>query len=119
MGTIYPFIPPIEIGDRTVVFNHIGKTGGSTLIDILDAQFPIDKVCKQRENISQITDVELNQYRFIRAHLYTDLRKHLKSNPIFITIVRRPTDLVRSVLSTCSQSYRTSVLSCRVSNEFP
>ncbi len=99
MGTIYPFVPPIEIGDQTVVFNHIGKTGGLTLISILDSLFPPEKVCKahSQKHISLVPDEFLNQYQLIRAHLWSDIRLRLHKKPIFLTMLRNPPDLIRSV----------------------
>lgn len=86
--------------DDLLCFIHIGKTGGLTLLPILDAMFEPAYICNYH-NITYIKDLSpenLARYRLIRAHgTYNDFRALRQKTPIFMTFLRNPLQHAMSV----------------------
>jgi hypothetical protein len=61
--------PSVTVGRDTLVFVHLRKTGGISLRNMLEAQFPADRRCPVRENQLHLLSVaELGHYDFFSGH---------------------------------------------------
>lgn len=86
--------------DDVLLYVHIPKTGGTSLISILDSKFPERKIfplhSPANENLFwAFTPQELKQFRFVRGHYrfgpYDEsVYRHISQNPICITMLRDP-----------------------------
>jgi ubiquinone/menaquinone biosynthesis C-methylase UbiE len=85
--------------DEALIFVHISKTGGLTLLPILDEMFPPDQIMKAHHEgaIHEELITDSGQYRLIRGHIYKDIRDKLTQPYIFITMLRNPVERARSV----------------------
>jgi hypothetical protein len=92
--------------DDVLLYLHIPKTGGTSLISILEAQFGDDEVLPLHSPIQEdyfwsFSQSELNSFRFVRGHYRVGpydhhIYKHVVQNPFFITLMRDPTDRIIS-----------------------
>lgn len=92
-------IPYLLKEDDQLCFLHIGKSGGTTLLAILDSMFPDEVICKFRHQpeIRQLSPEQLAQYRLLRGHFQYDIRRFLPKKPVYMTMFRDPVDRARSV----------------------
>lgn len=91
--------------DDVLFFMHIGRTGGTSLISILDAQFPHHEIFplhsapwyQTEELFARFSPEELAGYRLVRGHfqhgpLDNGVYKYIARNSIRITMLRDPVD---------------------------
>ena len=79
------------------VFIHIGKSAGTAIREAIAKQFCENEVCPVffPGQISELNEKELNQYKFISAHIGYDQAAPLSSN--LFTVLRNPFDRVISL----------------------
>ncbi|GAB6846308.1 sulfotransferase family 2 domain-containing protein [Paraburkholderia kururiensis] len=78
--------------DDDIYYLHIPKTGGSSFISFLDAQFRAADVCPAQllPQLFDIPGLQLADYRFFRGHLWYGLNTYLKRPLRYITLLRDP-----------------------------
>lgn len=94
--------------DDVLFYLHIPKTGGLSLISVLDAQFPLEQICPvhgldHTQDVSTVYSVEqLKKFRLFRGHFMvgpkdTLIYKYITQKPVMLTLLRDP---VARVVST-------------------
>ena len=76
-------------------FIHVPKCAGTSFISLVDEHFVIDEICPTHYDLkklqNELTDQQLQNYKFIRGHLPYDLVvPRLKKKPRTITFLRDP-----------------------------
>lgn len=96
METLFPY--QLQKEDQ-LCFLHIGKTGGTTLVNVLQAVLEKSKICPKyhMEDIYKSSREELARYTFFRGHFTYDIHRLLPGNPILITMLRYPISRTRSL----------------------
>ena len=99
----------VPAGDPTLIFLHIGKTGGTTLRKILRRHYRDDEVLVVRavrrpreETLAEFAalPVEAREHpRLILGHTVFGLHEHVPRPSTYITILRDPRSLVESQYS--------------------
>lgn len=86
--------------DEILYFLHIPKTAGSTLITILDKYFQYDTVLFQHDWPALFSKMpkDFSKYRFVRGHFGYGFHRILPKKPVYITMLRNPSDLIISTL---------------------
>jgi hypothetical protein len=98
------FLEYILKQDDQLCFVRIPKTGSTTLISILDAQFNHEELCPVLvADVPQSSTSELAKYRLFRDHFDYDLRDYLLKPPIYITMLRHPLDRAISYYEFCKR----------------
>jgi len=85
-------------GNQTLYFLHIPKTAGTSLISILDSYFPQDQILKAHtwgELLPQIP-IDFSKFQFVRGHFGYSVVRLFKKEPICITMLRDPINLMIS-----------------------
>lgn len=84
--------------DDTLYFVHIRKTGGTTLLTILDNNFRRNEILRLREwaEIESKAPIDFSKYRLIRGHFGYRLCRLLPKKPVLMTMLRDPVDHVIS-----------------------
>ena len=93
-------IPHRPQDDDLLYFVHIGKTGGTTLLSLLDAIFDPGDICTLRHahEITALPQEEIQQYKLMRAHgMYSRVVDLLAKPPKLITLLRNPVDRTLSL----------------------
>jgi hypothetical protein len=102
MTTSHPFplgFPRELTPDEQVCFIHIGKSGGTTLLDILHINFPDQRVFQayHSKSLKTLKPETSTQYGLFRGHFFYDVVKRTLANPVLITFLRDPVARSRSV----------------------
>jgi hypothetical protein len=94
------------VSEPTVVFLHIGKTGGTTLRRVLRRQYPESEMmvvrarARPREetlaDFAKLPEVERARPRLILGHTVFGLHELVPRPSTYITLLRRPVSLVLS-----------------------
>lgn len=92
----------IELQDDDVLFFvHIPKTGGMSLISVLERQFRPDEIFPPhsfvgRQGFEAYTPLERSRFRLVRGHLhagtYSYVARYIASNPLCLTLLRDPAE---------------------------
>jgi len=84
--------------DDLFYFLHIPKTAGTSMISILDKQFPDEKILKLHEwqELLPLMPIDFTKYNFIRGHFGRSIFNLLPKKPICITLLRDPIKLMIS-----------------------
>lgn len=90
-------------------FIRIPKTGSTTLISILDAQFHLSEICPVlMPSIPKTPQEELAKYRLFRAHCDYDIYQYLPKKPIYVTMLRNPLSRAISLYEFCKRGQKQS-----------
>jgi hypothetical protein len=102
---------PARDAAPTVIFPHLGKTGGATLRRIVPHNFPKSRVLALRnpatapngflstlpiERFAELSEPEREQPRFIMAHMMVGLHELVPRPSTYITLLRNPVSRVIS-----------------------
>lgn len=88
----------MDSAERTLIFLHIPKTGGTTLQHILQRCYARNEICTFRDenresqiaNFKRLAAEQRAQYRLIQGHLSFGFHHHLPGDSIYITLLREP-----------------------------
>src|SRR5688572_7976558 len=100
-----PFVPPYRPlrltlnSDDVLFFQHIPKTGGLSLIALLDSQFPQEAIfplhssAATEDEFARFTPQEVQRFRLIRGHFRfgpydNGIYRYITQNPVRITFLR-------------------------------
>lgn len=88
-------------------FLHIRKTGGTTLMTLLDDHFDVNSILTEHDWHSLLPKMpkDFLKIRLVRGHFGYGLHRILPQKPIYITMLRDPTD---RTVSDYEQSKRTA-----------
>lgn len=90
--------------DDQLCFVRIPKTGSTTLISILDAQFSVAEICPVLVgDLPQTTPEQLAPYRLFRDHFDYDIHQYLPRSPVYITMLRDPVSRAISHYEFCKR----------------
>lgn len=83
----------LQAGEQ-LCFIHIPKTAGTTLISLLDAHFPVDRICPAQlwRELVWLPPDQVSACQLLRGHYTYDDYLKLASNPVFISMFRNPID---------------------------
>lgn len=91
-------IPRMLTAEDQLCFMHIPKTGGLTLVTILDRFFREDEICPLHQAFWRLPREQLSKYRLIIAHgSYEELVSDRIPHPLFVTWLRHPIERTLSV----------------------
>ena len=84
--------------DDILYFLHIPKAAGTSLIFTLDNYFEFDTILLTQQWFKLLLSMPKNfsKYRFVRGHFGYDFFKILPKKPIYITMLRKPDDVIIS-----------------------
>jgi len=86
--------------DDILYYLHIPKTAGTTLISLIDSNFnrknEVLGIHAWKFLIPKLP-LDFSNYRFVRGHYGIGFYRLLPKKPIYITILREPTDLIVSM----------------------
>ena len=81
--------------DRTLLFVHLPKTGGTSVADLLGTRFAPQETLPLRALPAEQCDaglVEPDRYRFVHGHVPFAVRDTFRTPPFVLTILRDPVD---------------------------
>jgi hypothetical protein len=88
-------------------FIRIPKTGSTTLVSILDAQFHVADICPVlMPDIPQADPADLAKYRLFRSHCDYDIYRYLPRKPVYLTMLRHPLKRAISFYEFCQRGQR-------------
>ncbi len=100
------YIPPsstLSSEQNTLIFLHLMKTGGRTLVNILkqnindDARFHYGRRPGERlDDLMQLSDAEKRSLRLIYGHFQFGIHQHLPQSCQYMTLLRHPVERVMS-----------------------
>lgn len=100
--------------ENTLLFMHIPKMGGSTLLGMIFSHFPEKAIFKIGKNIEKLNILknmpyrERSQIRCITGHFYYGIHKFIQGYPTYMTFLRDP---LEQMVSFHFYSYKNSDLS--------
>lgn len=81
---------PLQPGDQ-LVFVHILKTAGQSVMQILEANFPKhERLFSNSHDIVKLPPESLQRYRLFLGHNYYNIHELLGRKPVYITFLRDP-----------------------------
>lgn len=81
---------PLKPEDQ-LVFIHILKTAGQSVMQVLEANFPKrDRLFANSHDIVKLPPGSLNRYRLILGHNYYNIHELLGRKPVYMTFLRDP-----------------------------
>jgi len=84
--------------EEVFIFIHIFKTGGNTLTQEIEKNFPAEQVyARQGERILTADRAGLARYRYATGHYPYSVHQFFPSRPLFGTMLRDPVDRALSV----------------------
>jgi len=85
--------------DEILYFMHIPKTGGTTLISLLDNNFSYDELLDVRDwrILVKKMPIDFSKYRLVRGHFGYGFYHLLPKKPLFLTMLREPVQHVISI----------------------
>jgi hypothetical protein len=94
--------------DDFLCFVRIPKTGSTTLVCFLDAQFHLEEICPVLvADLPVASSESLAQYRLFRDHFDYDIYQYLPRKPVYITMLRHPIDRAISYYEFCKRCSNT------------
>jgi hypothetical protein len=85
-------------------FVRIPKTGSTTLVAVLDAQFNVAEICPILvADLPQASPEELAKYKLFRDHFDYDIHEFLPHKPVYMTMLRHPVERAVSYYEFCKR----------------
>lgn len=89
---------------RTLLFLHLGKTGGSTLHRIAERQYPQDRIFSLKgrethaalERLIDLPEEEKSRLLLVSGHIHYGVHEHMPQECVYITVVRDPVERIIS-----------------------
>jgi hypothetical protein len=86
--------------ERSLIFLHIPKAGGSTLHKIIERQYKSDtifnidgtRVQESIDEFKKLPEVQRGKIRVLKGHMWFGLHKYLPHPSTYITLLREPVD---------------------------
>ena len=79
--------------NRPVLFLHIPKTAGVSLVTLLKSKFDeADVLVPPNHSVDGITPEELDSCRFVAVHAYAGFIERFSRRPVVLTMLREPID---------------------------
>lgn len=90
--------------DEILIFQHLPKTGGTTLYGVLDRQYGRDSILdidvkNVLDPFRQFEGLSVQQreaIRCVRGHMWFGLHRHLERRAVYITLIRHPVERIVS-----------------------
>jgi hypothetical protein len=88
-------------GEEILIFLHIPKTAGSTVVHVLEQQYGLEGLLKMYDStfgdeVAALSDEELSRTRAIVGHFYFGLHNRLPRPCRYLTFLREPVERVVS-----------------------
>ena len=105
MSDTRPVLQPLTL-NRRVVFLHIAKTAGTSIIHFFQQRLPADQICSHGDFLSfpkreDLFQAQLKRYQLVSGHFgYEDIAPLLKESYSF-TFLRDPVERVLSLYKFC------------------
>jgi hypothetical protein len=87
--------------NETIIFLHIPKAAGTSLVAVLDGQFPPDGIYPAgnhaAEDLAALAEDQRRRLKLLHGHMYFGLHGLLPQPCIYITLLRDPVERVLSL----------------------
>jgi len=87
----------------TLIFLHLPRTGGTTLRDILDKQYPDDVTLENKSlldtdpNFNVDNKSEKDQFKLVKGHVYFRIHEHINQKCTYFSMMRNPIERTISI----------------------
>ena len=87
----------------TLIFLHLPRTGGTTLRDILDKQYPDDVTLENKSlldtdpNFNVDNKPEKDQFKLVKGHVYFGIHEHINQKCTYFSMMRNPIERTISI----------------------
>jgi len=87
----------------TLIFLHLPRTGGTTLRDILDKQYPDDVTFENKTLLDTDTNFnvdnkpEKDQFKLVKGHVYFGIHEHINQKCTYFSMMRNPIERTISI----------------------